>query len=450
MQRAEFLKKLPVSNNSIHCIGIGGIGVSALAELLHEGGFKVSGSDAEYNDCCAYLASLGISVAPAGHREENVPAGGCGAVIMTAAAAMNNPEIATLLRKNAMAWKRGEFLGELCRCYQRPVMVAGSHGKSSTSAMLGWMLRQIGVDAGLLIGARYNSTERNARLGNGDILVAEADESDGTHALLSGELALITNIDGDHAWNDAELAEQERRFRIFAGNFRKTFYIASPNTSRILADCRSAVAIADDKFKYLTDLVPGNLLGYERSNAALALAGVEYLGYDLNKAADALKSYPGIKRRQMISAVSADKHLTVLEDYAHHPQELACSLELMKLRYPDHERVVVFQPHRHRRLFHYFKDFVRVLSNEQIAVKVLPVFCAWEQPLIDGMESIDLVNAVNKAGGRAEFLSMENVEFAAEKLIDEFGKLSRPVLIALIGAGDIDRLAKVLAGMVDR
>ena len=267
MQTAEFLKKIPIADYSVHCVGIGGIGVSALAELLHEGGFRVSGSDAEYNESCAYLAGLGIKVAPGGHREENVPPGGCGAVIMTAAASLNNPEVAAILRNNAMAWRRGEFLGELCRCYKRPVMVAGSHGKSSTSAMLGWMLRKCNVDAGLLIGARYNNAERNARLGNGDLLVAEADESDGTHALLAGELALITNIDGDHAWNGTELDEQERRFRIFAGNFRKTIYMADPNTNRVLDGCRNTAALAEDKIKYLETLVPANLLGYERRNA---------------------------------------------------------------------------------------------------------------------------------------------------------------------------------------
>ena len=253
MQIAEFLSKLPIENRSVHCIGIGGIGVSAVAELLLEGGFTVSGSDAEYNDVCRYLAGLGVKIAPAGHREENVPEN-CGAVIMTAAVPLTNPESLKLLRDKAMAWRRGEFLAELCRCYQRPVMVAGSHGKSSTTAMLGWILRKLNNDAGLLIGAKYNSDERNARLGNGDILVAEADESDGSHAMLSGELALITNIDGDHAWNDSEVEEQEKRFRIFANSFRKTLYIKTPENSRILTSCPKAEAIPEDKFQYLSKL----------------------------------------------------------------------------------------------------------------------------------------------------------------------------------------------------
>ena len=448
MQRAEFLKKLPTDKDSIHCIGIGGIGVSALAELLHEGGFQVSGSDAEYNDICRYLADVGVQVAPAGHREENVP-DNCGAGIMTAAASITNPEASKLLRNGAMTWSRGEFLAELCRCYQRPVMVAGSHGKSSTSAMLGWILQQLAVNAGLLIGARYNSNDRNARLGDGDILLAEADESDGTHALLTGELALITNIDGDHAWNDSELKKQEQQFIVFARSFRKTLYVAGEGTSRILANCANAEAIPSEKFQYLCSLVPDNMLGYERSNAALALAGAEYLQLDLAKAAAALKSYPGIKRRQMVSAVSADKHIMVLEDYAHHPRELACSLEVIKMRYPQYSLTVVFQPHRYRRLLHYFNDFVRVLSDKNMMVKVLPVFCAWEQPLLDGKESIDLVEAVNNAGGKAELLRLDNVERTAAELIGNAAQQSENVLFAMIGAGDIDRLSKALAAAVN-
>ena len=444
MQPAEFLKKLPISDFSVHCIGIGGIGVSALAELLWEGGFQVSGSDAEFNSICRYLKDLGIAVAPAGHRAENVPAGGCGAVIMTSAVNLNNPEAVELLRHSAIAWNRGEFLGELCRCYRRPVMVAGSHGKSSTSAMLGWILRKLNVDAGLLIGARYNSPDRNARLGNGDILVAEADESDGTHALQTGELALITNIDGDHAWDDAAIAEQERKFRIFAGNFCKTFYIASENTCRILASCSNAEAVSPEKFKYLDSLIPGKMLGYERSNGILALAGAEYLGCDLFKAAEALNSYPGIQRRQSVIATANEGKLTVLEDYAHHPQELACSLEVMKMRYPEHKLIAVFQPHRYRRLLRYFKDFVRILSDQSLKVYVLPVFCAWEQPLIDGLESADLVNAINSEGGSAELLDIDDPGKTAAKLIRQNSE-SDPALLALIGAGDIDRLAGALA-----
>ena len=441
MPPADFLKKLPLTDYSIHFIGIGGIGMSALAEILCEGGFRVSGSDAEYNSNCRYLADMGVKIAPPGHRESNIPAGGCAAAIMTAAAGLSNPEAVKLLRDNIITWSRGEFLGELCNCYRRTVMVAGSHGKSSTSAMLGWMVRKLGSDAALVIGARYNGDERNARMGNGDILVGEADESDGTHALLSGELALVTNIDGDHAWSSGAVIEQEKKFRIFAANFRKTLYIASENCCRIFAHSPKAEAISAEKMQYMDSLVPANMLGFERSNAALALVGAEYLGFDPVLAAEALKSYPGIRRRQMVTMVSADKRITVLEDYAHHPKELTCSLEVMKLRYPEHKLTVVFQPHRYRRLQRYFDEFVTILSDKSLNVKVLPVFCAWEQPLIDGVESFDLVSAINAAGGNAGLLGLDNPERSAEVLLQECSG-ETPALIALIGAGDIDRLAK--------
>ena len=263
-------------------------------------------------------------------------------------------------------------------------------------------------------------------------------------------MALISNIDGDHAWNEDAIVLQERQFRIFAGSFKKTLYVASAETCRILSRIPGAEAVAEDKFQYLSSLAPENMLGYERSNAALALAGAEYLGCDVLQAAEALKSYPGIKRRQMVTAVSGDQQMTVLEDYAHHPKELACSLEVLKMRYPEHELQVVFQPHRYRRLQYYFKDFVRILSDNALSVKVLPVFCAWEQTLIDGMESSDLVNAINASGGNAELLNMINPAQTAIRLIEQFSGTEKPVLIALIGAGDIDRLAKALAFAVSK
>ena len=241
----KILEKLPVPCDSMHCVGIGGIGVSAIAELLLEGGFIISGSDQEYNENCDRLSGLGAVIAPAGHRVENLPSADCGGVIMTSAAALSNVEVAGMLRRGVMAWKRGEFLGELCRCYQRPVMVAGSHGKSSITAMLGWILHKCKVNSGLLLGAHYQDGSRHARLGDGDILVAEADESDGTISMLSGELALISNIDGDHAWTAEQKRQQDDCFRRFASCFNTVIYIKSDKTGEILSGMPHARALTE-------------------------------------------------------------------------------------------------------------------------------------------------------------------------------------------------------------
>lgn len=436
MYKAAFLKKLPLETRSVHCVGIGGIGVSAIAGLLLEGGFSVSGSDIAINENCRELQTKGAAVAPAGHRLENLPGTECCAVISTAAANMSNPEITAMLKRGAMFWSRGEFLGELCRCYQRPVMIAGSHGKSSTTAMLGWIMKELSVNAGLLLGAKYQDVDSNYAVGNGDILLAEADESDGTHALLSGELALITNIDGDHAWNAEQKIRQEKEFIRFAKNFRHVICIDSSKCRELLANLPNCEILPQERLEKLAAMTPEWMLGYERSNAALALAGAEYLKIDLSKAAEALKSYPGIKRRQ--NEVFACGNIKVVEDYAHHPTEVAASLDVLHRRYPEYALTVVFQPHRSKRLQHYFNEFVEIFKNPQFSVIVLPVFSAWESVEIDAPDHKTLTAAINASGGNAAVA--ENDFSALAEDLAALQKKREPQLIALIGAGDIENL----------
>ena len=441
MEKRSILEKLPLDNFSVHCVGIGGIGVSAIAEILLEAGCKVSGSDSEYNDCCARLADLGAAVASAGHRKENLPDYELGGLVMSGAVSMNNEEVVTALRNRVMAWTRGEFLGELCRCYRRSVLVAGSHGKSSTTAMLGWILNKLNADAGLLLGAAFKDHTPGARLGNGDILVAEADESDGTIALLSGELALVVNADGDHAWNEAALQQQEHNFQRLARACRHTIYIDSPNCRRIFENMENVQALTAEDMNRIADLLPEHFIGYEKINAVLAAAGAEYLGFDLAAATAALRDYPGIARRQ--SEVFHSSRATVLEDYAHHPTELAASLEVIKARYPGHRLLIVFQPHRYLRLRKYFRDFVRILSEPDYNVLVMPVFSAWENAPVDALENSDLAAAINQAGGNASVIDRNYAE-SAGKAVELAAGFDTPVLIALIGAGDVNSLTPEL------
>ncbi len=348
----NILSKLPFAIPAVHCIGIGGIGVSAIAELLLDCGCKVSGSDMELNSNCAHLSKLGAVIAPAGHRAENVPDHPLGGGIMTAAADMTNPEVQALLLKKALVWRRGEFLGELCKAYKRPVMVAGSHGKSSVSAMLGWIFKQCSIETALLLGAHYQDHSRNACAGNGDILIAEADESDNSIKYLSGELALITNIDGDHAWDAKALDAQYKAFLSFGKAFKKVICVDSENCRNVLNGLKNVEALDSKRIAELGAMVPERFVGYERINAALALAGAEYLQISLADAAGALASYPGLQRRQ--SELLRSRKFVLLEDYAHHPAELAASLEVIKKRYPGYQITLLFQPHRYQRLQHYF------------------------------------------------------------------------------------------------
>lgn len=443
MSKSKILSGLPLKHPSVHCIGIGGVGVSAIAELLLECGCKVSGSDREINDSCRHLSGLGAVIAPAGHREENLPSEPCGGVIMTAAANFNNPEAAAMLRRGVMLWKRGEFLGELARVYDRPVMVAGSHGKSSTSAMLGWIMYKLNIDSGLLLGAKYNGNYRSARAGSGDILVAEADESDNLLPLLAGEVALISNIDGDHAWSDQERARQESDFRRFACQFKKTIYIESEKTNELFGRQANCTALGKKELSGLDALLPARFAGYERLNAALAVAGAAALQIDVHAAAAALEDYPGIGRRQSQVWQSPDGKISVLEDYAHHPTELAASLAVIKSRYRNCRILVVIQPHRYRRLRCFFREFSSVLSDPALTVKVLPVFSAWEDAPVDALENSDLALSIQRNGGNAEAVD-NNFAVLAGKLAAWCRENASGAVAALIGAGDISDLTPEL------
>ena len=438
MDKHSILKNLPMSNNSVHCVGIGGIGVSAIAEVLLEGGCKVSGSDSEYNDNCAYLASLGAKVAPAGHRESNLPDYECGGLIMTGAVDLNNVEVAAMLRDRVMAWSRGEFLAELCRCFKRPVMVAGSHGKSSISAMLGWIVRQCGINCGLLLGAKYSDNTRRARLGDGDIIVGEADESDNSLALLYGELALVSNVDNDHAWNAEAVAAQDKAFIFFARHFKRTIYLASDKTDALFGNMANCHALSTEELQKFDAMVPAKFLGYERSNAILALAGAEYLQLDLQQAAAALNDYPGIGRRQ--SCLYKSDKLLIMEDYAHHPAELAASLKVLAQRGSGRKITVVFQPHRYERLTRYFDEFVRILCDKSLQVEVMEVFSAWNDVPIDAKNAGDLVQAIRHNGGNAELCSRD-LDKLPQQLLDKAMQSTSPEMIVFIGAGSIHDLA---------
>ena len=443
-KNADFLAKLPFKKGWVHCVGVGGIGVSALAQLLLEGNYKVSGSDLEANSNTRAVTNAG-GVVGVGHDRKNLPPELCTGAIISAAVDLKNVEVAELLRQGVLTLRRGEFLGELCGCYRRPVLVAGSHGKSSISAMLGWILRKSGVDAGLLVGAHYNDHNfPYAKLGDGDILIAEADESDGTIALLKGYLAVINNIDGDHAWNREQQTEQEMCFRRYAAAADLTMYVDSADTRRVLGDLPNCRALEAGYLQQLSSMAPERFAGYERSNAAVAMIAAEYLGIAFDQSAALLQVYPGIERRQCETYRAPDDRIIVLEDYAHHPTELAASLELLRERYAQYQLVVVFQPHRYQRLQFYFDDFVRILSAKDLQVKVVPVFSAWSPVLIDGMDHTDLVRAINAAGGNAEVYDKDYNLMAAD-LAETAKNSAGAVLIALIGAGDVNLLSSQLS-----
>lgn len=447
--KSRITQRFSLKNHRLYCIGIGGVGVSALAELMLQAGCEIAGSDMDYNEYCRHLEDIGVHIAPVGHRAENVPASPFDAVIFSGAVKSTNPELSYLLKRDkAVNWHRGEFLGEFSRCFDRWVSVAGSHGKSSVSAMLSWILHCHGADSGMMIGASYSDNSPRVSLGNGDIFVTEADENDHALTLLQGELALITNIDGDHAWNQEALDQQELEFRMFCRQHRRQICVDSANTRRVLAEVPEVEFLGGEKLKKLEALMPERFLEYERTNGALAMAGAEHLGIKPEVAAEYMASYPGIKRRQ--SLLLESDRLQIVEDYAHHPAELAASLKVLHKRSGGRRMVVVFEPHRYERLTRYFNEFVEILSAPHLDVRIMDVFSAWKVQSIDSFNSADLAAAVNRRGGKAGLLPGENVSAMAAALLKEAEETPEARQIALIGAGNIHELANQMMILVNK
>lgn len=445
--KSRIRQRLNLKNNRIFCVGAGGVGVSALAELLVQAGCQIYGSDMTCNSYCRHLESLGVKIAPAGHRAENVPPLKFDALIATGAVNFSNPEIALLLARDGVTplW-RGEALGELICCFERGVAVAGSHGKSSVTAMLSWILHKHNIDSGVLIGASYADDSPRVLMGNGDILVTEADENDRGLTMLQGELALITNIDGDHAWTAEALEEQERDFRTLSRQFRHTICIDSPNTRRVLEAYPGIDYLGGARLAELDAMVPERFVDYERSNAALAIAGAEYLGVPAALAAQYIESYPGIKRRQCL--LYSSEQIMLWEDYAHHPAELAGSLRVLAKRAGSRRQVVVFEPHRYERLSKYFDEFVNILSDPELDVRVMDLFAAWKMAGVDAVSSNDLAAAVNRKGGHAQLLSGRNYPVMADQLLAELLADGCARQVALIGAGNVHTLAAEMTDLL--
>ncbi|MFA6103256.1 MAG: Mur ligase domain-containing protein [Victivallaceae bacterium] len=417
----------------VHFIGCGGAGMAPLALILAERGFKVSGSDLELSDKTEELRRKGAEVFH-GHAAENIPAAEKCLVVYSSAVKPGNPEMAQAAKAGFPRVRRGEMLAMLAAAYRRPVAISGSHGKTTVTAMLVHILRECGVKCGAMIGGKVNSG-LSAAAGDGDIFVTEVDESDGTHALMNSFLGLVTNVEDDHCWSVGGTEQLFRNFSDFACKSRHLIYVAHPNSDRLFAEHADAQRLDPDKilaagyFKYLSPAKQQEWRGYQSLNAAIALAAAIKLGADPGTAEKALESFPGVSRRMTCHLNTPS--LTVMEDYAHHPTELAAALDSLRGRFPGHHFRVVFQPHRYARLRQYFDDFTRILRIPD-SVFISPVFAAWVEKGELGSEEL-----AKQTGPTACFISGRWEDMPAILLKP---CASRPLLLAIIGAGDIEQL----------
>ena len=419
----------------VHFVGIGGAGMSGIAEVLATQGFRVSGSDLAANAATRRLASLGIAIA-IGHDARN--AAGADAVVVSTAVAADNPEVQAAREAAIPVVPRALMLAELMRLKQG-IAIAGTHGKTTTTSLVASVLAEGGLDPTFVIGGRLLAAGASARLGSGDFLVAEADESDASFLYLTPVIAVVTNIDADHMETYGhDFSKLTRAFVDFVQ--RLPFYgvavlcIDDPNVRAILPEIVKPVVtygIADDAQLRAVDVINvGGRMRFTAKSARmpdlaidLAAAGVHNvqnalaavaIGREVGVAdsaiAAALAQFTGVDRRfQRYGDVTIEGGgtFTLIDDYGHHPVEMAATLAAVRASFPERRVVLVFQPHRFTRTRDLFEDFVRVLSSVD-ALVLADVYPAGESPIV-AADGRALARAVRVAG-RVEPVFVENVE----------------------------------------
>lgn len=417
----------------IHFIGCGGAGMVGLAIILHEKGYKISGSDLTESNSTSLLKKKGVNVS-IGHRLENLPGNTKKLLIVRSSAVRDdNPEFAGAILAGHSSLFRGELLAKVAEMYKKPVAIAGSHGKTSVTAMLVHILRELNFNPGYMIGGKVNTWKAPASAGKSDIFITEADESDGTAALLKTELGIVTNVDDDHCWSVGGIDALYKNFAKFADQAGYLIYGQSETADSIFKlhpekkplDLKSlrAKLQKQKKLAYLKEWC-----GYQLENALLAVEAAVKLGISRKNAERAIVSFPGVERR-MTTRFKNDK-ITVFEDYAHHPTEIAAALEALRKKFPGYKLLVVFQPHRHARLERYLEKFADELRKADEVI-VTPLFAAWTEK--GKYTSADLAA---KIGPKAKYVDSD-----WKKLATDLSKtVSAPEILAILGAGDIEKL----------
>jgi len=445
----------------VHFIGIGGSGMSGIAEVLVNMGFHVSGSDMKESSVVTRLRSLGARVF-IGHDASNVA--GVDVVVRSTAVSDENPEVVAANAAKIPVIPRAEMLAELMRM-KYGLAVAGTHGKTTTTSMLATCLHRSGLDPTVVIGGRLDALGSNARLGRGDYLVAEADESDGSFLLLDPTVAVITNIDPEHMeyWKSFDALVDG--FATFAN--RVPFYgfsvvcLDHPVIQRMLPKLRRRVhtygfgaqaEVRADKVRQVgrstefrvwrRDEVLGELrLGVPgRHNVLNALAATTVsleLDIPFARVQEALHDFGGVDRRFSVRHEVGD--VLIVDDYGHHPVEIQATLAAAAEGYEGRRIVAVFQPHRYTRVQDLWEQFCGSFHQAGHVV-VCPVYAAGERP-IEGVDSARFVKGLSDRGHRS-VVGVESLEAATEHLA---GFVRAGDIVITLGAGDVNRICGALA-----
>ena len=439
----------------IHFIGIGGIGMSGIAELLMNLGFKITGSDINHSENVKRLESNGIKIS-IGHQSKNV--NNADAVVYSSAVPSNNPEIIAAIKKSIPVIRRAEMLAELINLKQTSIAVGGTHGKTSTSSMIGMVLEKTGHDPTLVVGGLVSNLNTNVKLGSGNLIVVEADEFDRSFLALNPTIAVVTNLEMEHTDCYDSLHDLKNAFLQFCHSvpfYGEVILCAdSPSLMEIMpkiikpiktyglsdyADfCAKNIKYNENKSEYtlfhkknnlgkININVPGkhNILN---SLAAITL-GIE-LDIPLEKVKSGIKSYKGVRRRFEIK--KNDQDVLVIDDYAHHPTEVEATINAAKNGW--NKRIVsVFQPHLFSRTRDFFKEFAKSLFDSNIII-ITDIYPAREKP-IKGISSKLIMNEL-KLIGHKNINYLPDLE-KLNQLLDTIIK-SGDMLITM-GAGNIWR-----------
>ena len=466
-RRLQHTGNLAKEFRRVHFVGIGGSGMSGIAEVLCTLGYEVSGSDNADNAATRRLASLGARVMR-GHNAANVLGTDC--VVVSSAIKHDNPELMEARSQRIPIVPRAAMLAELMR-FRRGIAVAGTHGKTTTTSLTAAVLSEGGLDPTFVIGGQLLAAGANAKLGDGQWLVAEADESDGSFLRLNPLISVITNIDADHLENYGnDFSKVQAAFAEFLQ--RLPFYglavlcIDDPEVAALAAetprhvmsygfaenaDVRAEDVTQDGGRMHFTLRLPEDaqvrvtlaLPGRHNVQNALAAAAIGWqLGVSPENIAQALEKFSGIGRRfndlgQVTTAGGA--RVQLVDDYGHHPRELAAVFAAARGGWPDKRLVVAFQPHRYSRTRDQFDAFAAVLS-EVDALVLSEVYPAGETP-IAGADAKSLARAI-RARGRNEPVVVSQVSELAGVLPDV---LQDGDLLLLMGAGDIGHVAQQIA-----
>lgn len=454
----------------IHFVGIGGSGMSGIAEVLINQGYEISGSDLVENSNTLRLAKLGASL-QSGHAEENVIK--ANVVVISSAVAVDNPEVIGARKLRIPVIPRAEMLAELMR-YRHSIAVAGTHGKTTTTSLLAAILAAGDKDPTFIVGGLVKGVNANARLGVSSYLVAEADESDASFLHLQPMVTIITNIDADHMEAyDSDFSKLKQTFLTFIHNL--PFYglavlcIDDPVIRAMLSDisrpvltygfsedadyCIKNVSTRQEKSRFEIDRpdkilpliiemgIPGvhNIL-----NAAAAITVATDEGVSDEAIQSGLSGFQGVERRFEIYGEYpvGNGSAMLVDDYGHHPREVAATIKAIREGWPERRLVMVFQPHRFTRTRDLFEDFIKVLSSCDILL-LLEVYAAGEDE-IPGADSRALCRSIRQRG-LVDPIYIYGIDDVQEVLNDV---IQSGDIVITQGAGSVGKLVKILANEI--